>query len=174
MNIIPNFWTVDYSVEGKESISRSFYFFPPSSYSLALLSTMDPSSPCVYTPPDALGTSTGDSISTLPNTIRADTPRPSETGNMSTSVDSAGYATQQNTKRSHWWPATISEWTHCISSKSKTITAADNGRKSVVICHALCCWRRIQGQTCGLGYLTFELRSRQIFMQMRALLDRTR
>ena len=57
---------------------------------------MDLSSPCVYTPPDALGTSTGDSISTLPNTIRADTPRPSETGNMSTSVDSAGNATQQN------------------------------------------------------------------------------
>ena len=57
---------------------------------------MDPSSPCVYTPPDALGTSTGDSISTLPNTICADTPRPSETGNMSTSVDSAGNATQQN------------------------------------------------------------------------------
>ena len=57
---------------------------------------MDPSSPRVYTPPDALGTSTGDSISTLPNTIRADTPRPSETGNMSTSVDSAGNATQQN------------------------------------------------------------------------------
>ena len=53
-------------------------------------------SPRVYTPPDALGTSTGDSISTLPNTIRADTPRPSETGNMSTSVDSAGNATQQN------------------------------------------------------------------------------
>ena len=57
---------------------------------------MDPSSPCVYTPPDALGTSTGDSISILPNTIHADTPRPSETGNMSTSVDSAGNATQQN------------------------------------------------------------------------------
>ena len=57
---------------------------------------MDPHSPCVYTPPDALGTSTGDSTSTLPNTIRADTPRPSETGNMSTSVDSAGNATQQN------------------------------------------------------------------------------
>ena len=57
---------------------------------------MDPPSPCIYTPPDALGTSTGDSISTLPNTIRADTPRPSETGNMSTSVDSAGNATQQN------------------------------------------------------------------------------
>ena len=55
-----------------------------------------PSSPCVYTPPDALGTSTGDSISILPNTICADTPRPSETGNMSTSVDSAGNATQQN------------------------------------------------------------------------------
>ena len=56
-----------------------------------------PSSPCVYTPPDALGTSTGDSISILPNTIHADTPRPSETGNMSTtSVDSAGNATQQN------------------------------------------------------------------------------
>ena len=54
------------------------------------------SSPCVYTPPDALGTSTGDSISILPNTICADTPRPSETGNMSTSVDSAGNATQQN------------------------------------------------------------------------------
>ena len=59
-----------------------------------LLSTMH--SPRVYTPPDALGTSTGDSISTLPNTICADTPRPSETGNMSTSVDSAGNATQQN------------------------------------------------------------------------------
>ena len=57
---------------------------------------MDPPSPCVYTPPDALGTSTGDSISILPNTIRADTPRPSETGNMSTSVDSAGNVTQQN------------------------------------------------------------------------------
>ena len=57
---------------------------------------MDPPSPCVYTPPDALGTSTGDSISILPNTIRADTPRPSETGNMSTSVDSAGNATQQD------------------------------------------------------------------------------
>ena len=55
-----------------------------------------PSSPCVYTPPDALGTSTGDSISILPNTICADTPRPSETGNMSTSVDSAGNATQQD------------------------------------------------------------------------------
>ena len=55
-----------------------------------------PSLPCAYTPPDALGTSTGDSISTLPNTIRADAPRPSETGNMSTSVDSAGNATQQN------------------------------------------------------------------------------
>ena len=54
------------------------------------------SSPCVYTPPDALGTSTGDSISTLPNTIRADTPRPSETGNMSPSVDSAGNTTQRN------------------------------------------------------------------------------
>ena len=54
------------------------------------------SSPCVCTPPDALGTSTGDSISTLPNTICADTPRPSETGNMSTSVDSAGNATQRN------------------------------------------------------------------------------
>ena len=57
---------------------------------------MEPHSPRVYTPPDALGTSTGDSISTLPNTIRADTPRPSETGNMSTSVDSAGNATQQD------------------------------------------------------------------------------
>ena len=55
-----------------------------------------PSPPCVYTPPDALGTSTGDSISILPNPIHADTPRPSETGNMSTSVDSAGNATQQN------------------------------------------------------------------------------
>ena len=55
-----------------------------------------PSLPCAYTPPDALGTSTGDSISILPNTICADTPRPSETGNMSTSVDSAGNATQQN------------------------------------------------------------------------------
>ena len=54
------------------------------------------SSPCVYTPPDALGTSTGDSMSILPHTICADTPRPSETGNMSTSVDSAGNATQQN------------------------------------------------------------------------------
>ena len=57
---------------------------------------MELRSPRVYTPPDALGTSTGDSISTLPNTIRADTPRPSETGNMSTSVDSAGNATQQD------------------------------------------------------------------------------
>ena len=57
---------------------------------------MGPPSPCIYTPPDALGTSTGDSISILPNTIRADTPRPSEAGNMSTSVDSAGNATQQN------------------------------------------------------------------------------
>ena len=55
-----------------------------------------PSSPCVYTPPDALGTSTGDSMSILPHTICADTPRPSETGNMSTSVDSAGNATQQD------------------------------------------------------------------------------
>ena len=55
-----------------------------------------PSLPCAYTPPDALGTSTGDSISILPNTICADTPRPSETGNMSTSVDSAGNATQRN------------------------------------------------------------------------------
>ena len=55
-----------------------------------------PSLPCAYTPPDALGTSTGDSISILPNTICADTPRPSETGNMSTSVDSAGNATQQD------------------------------------------------------------------------------
>ena len=55
-----------------------------------------PSPPCVYTPPDALGTSTGDSMSILPHTICADTPRPSETGNMSTSVDSAGNATQQN------------------------------------------------------------------------------
>ena len=54
------------------------------------------SSPCVYTPPDALGTSTGDSMSILPHTICADTPRPSETGNMSTSVDSAGNVTQQN------------------------------------------------------------------------------
>ena len=54
------------------------------------------SSPCIYTPPDALGTSTGDSISILPNTIHADTPRPSETGNMSTSVDSAGNTTQRN------------------------------------------------------------------------------
>ena len=52
---------------------------------------MDPS-----TPPDTLGASTGDSISILPNTIRADTPRPSETGNMSTSVDSVGDAAQQN------------------------------------------------------------------------------
>ena len=57
---------------------------------------MDSPSLCIYTPPDALGTSTGDSISILPNTIHADTPRPSETGNMSTSVDSAGNATQQN------------------------------------------------------------------------------
>ena len=46
--------------------------------------------------PDTLGASTGDSISILPNTIRADTPRPSETGNMSTSVDSVGDAAQQN------------------------------------------------------------------------------
>ena len=57
---------------------------------------MDSPSLRIYTPPDALGTSTGDSISILPNTIRADTPRPSETGNMSMSVDSAGNATQQN------------------------------------------------------------------------------
>ena len=57
---------------------------------------MDSPSLRIYTPPDALGTSIGDSISILPNTIRADTPRPSETGNMSTSVDSAGNATQQN------------------------------------------------------------------------------
>ena len=55
-----------------------------------------PSSPCVYTPPDALGTSTGDSMSILPHTICADTPRPSETGNMSPSVDSAGNTTQRN------------------------------------------------------------------------------
>ena len=57
---------------------------------------MESPSPCVYTPPNALGTSTGESISILPNTIHADTPRPSETGNMSTSVDSAGNATQQD------------------------------------------------------------------------------
>ena len=35
-------------------------------------------------------------MSILPHTICADTPRPSETGNMSTSVDSAGNVTQQN------------------------------------------------------------------------------
>ena len=85
--------TADYSVKGKESLSKSF---PAFLTVLSSSSKMGPPSPCIYTPPDALGTSIGDSISILPNTIRADTPRPSETGNMSTSVDSAGNATQQN------------------------------------------------------------------------------
>ena len=64
----------------------------PSSFpacTLANFSKMEsPSSPCIYTPPDALGTSTGDSISTHPNTIHADTPRPSVNDNISTSVNS--------------------------------------------------------------------------------------
>ena len=36
--------------------------------------------------PDTLGASTGDSVSTFPNTIYADTPRPSVNDNTSTSV----------------------------------------------------------------------------------------
>ena len=55
-----------------------------------------PSSPCLYTPPDALGTSTGDSISIHPNTIHADAPRPSMNDNISTSVNSVDDAAQRN------------------------------------------------------------------------------
>lgn len=55
-----------------------------------------PSSPCLYTPPDALGTFTGDSISTHPNTIQAETPRPSVNDNISTSVNSVDDTVQPN------------------------------------------------------------------------------
>ena len=81
--------------EERDPPRSSFPSFP-ASYSSNISKIESPSSPCLYTPPDALGTSTGDSISIHPDTIRADTPRPSVNDSISTSVDSVGDAAQPN------------------------------------------------------------------------------
>ena len=131
----------------------------PSSF---LISVESPSSPCIYTPPDTLGTSTGDSISTHPDTIHADTPRPSVNDNISTSVNSVDDTAHPNDAIKQ--QLSISELaaslsSHSLSPQQKTVVTNSGG-----ICHALYFRRRIQGQTPGLGHLTLELRSRQIFM----------
>ena len=117
------------------------------------------SSPCIYTPPDALGTPTGDSISTHPDTIHADTPRPSVNDNISTSVNSVDDTAHPNDAIKQ--QLSISELaaslsSHSLSPQQKTVVTNSGG-----ICHALYFRRRIQGQTRGLGHLTLELRSDQ-------------
>ena len=121
-----------------------------------------PSSPCIYTPPGALGTSTGDSISTHPNTIHADTPRPPVNDNISTSVNSVDDTAHPNDAIKQ--QLSISELaaslsSHSLSPQQKTVVTNSGG-----ICHALYFRRRLQGQTPGLGHLTLELRSRKNLM----------
>ena len=86
-----------------------------------------PSSPCIYTPPDALGTSTGDSISTHPDTIHADTPRPSVNDNISTSVNSVDDTAHPNDAIKQ--QLSISELaaslsSHSLSPQQKTVVTA--------------------------------------------------
>ena len=87
-----------------------------------------PSSPNCSTIPDTLGTSTGDSVSTFPNTIHADTPRPSVNDNTSTSVISVDDTTQQNdfiaTHLLSIGDATASLLSSNLSPQQKTVVIA--------------------------------------------------
>ena len=82
--------------KGKEPTLSSPFFSFLRAQTIKSFTMESLSSPCIYTPPDALGTSTGDSISTHLNTIHADTPRPSMNDNISTSVNSVDDAAQRN------------------------------------------------------------------------------
>ena len=92
LTVIPNFGLL-VSQRKRRNPSQVLLSSLPASSHLLTFNRMDSPTPTL---PDTLGASTGDSISILPNTIRADTPRPSETDNMSPSVDSVGDAAQQN------------------------------------------------------------------------------
>ena len=112
--------------KGTHPLVFSFFLLRAYFY-LNLFSMEPPSSPCAYTPLDALGTSTGDSVSIHPNTIHADTPRPSVNDNISTSVNSVDDTAHPNDAIKQ--QLSISELaaslsSHSLSPQQKTVVTA--------------------------------------------------
>ena len=169
MNIIPNFWTVDYSVKGKESkiqfllcLRALIRFFEP------LLNEVTESSLRIHTSRCSRDFHRGFHFHTPQHHLRWHTSPFWDRQHVPVGRFSGQY---NSTKRFTCWPSTNSEQHDCIYSKSewKTPTVAGSGLGEVCICHALCHWRRVQEQTSGLSYFTSELRSRQIFMSRTSL-----